>query len=146
MSYSPANPAVAKRLELITQLPYHQFLGLEILNAENGKSQVQLLVNEQTANPNGMLHGGIIYSIADVSAYIALLSKLAEDPEREQQDAVTHDIHVSVFRPVTFGNKVLFNASISRLGKTLAFMDTEIVSENKVIATARVTKTIIDVI
>lgn len=135
-----ANSRLSNTLKLITQLPYHQFLGIDVLQAEAGNSQVQLKVNEQTANPNGMLHGGIIYSIADVSAYIALLTTL-----NQQQDAVTHDIHTSVFRPVPSGSEVFFNSSIARLGKSIAFLDTEIVSDNKVVATARVTKSIITI-
>ena len=76
--------------------------------------------------------------LCDVCAYSGLISALGD-----QEDAVTHDIHVSVLRPVKEGSEVIYKSSIVKRGRTLCFINVEARSNDKLIATARVTKSMI---
>lgn len=129
------------RFEKIRNLPLHQFLGISDWYSKDGRAGFSITVNAANANPNGMLHGGVIYALCDVSAYIALLGILPPHVE-----AVTHDIHVSVLRPVPVSKKVDFNAEVIKPGKRICFIDSTATVENTVIATAKVTKSLIDLI
>lgn len=127
------------RFKRVRELALHQFLGIFDWYSKDGRGRLSIIVNASNSNPNGMLHGGIIYTLCDVSAYIALLGILPTHVE-----AVTHDIHVSVLRPVSASEKVTFNATVIKTGKRLCFIDSVATLKNDIIATARVTKSLID--
>jgi len=126
------------RIEGVLNLPLHQYFGIKSIEATDGRSVVTLEVGPSIINPAGMLHGGVIYALCDVAAYTALLSILAVE-----QEAVTHDIHVSVLRPVDEGKKIRIEAQVIKRGKSIAFIDSKATVEGIIFATARITKTII---
>jgi uncharacterized protein (TIGR00369 family) len=126
------------KLEAVKAHPYHAYLGLKQFQSDNGQGRLELQVAEQHINPAGALHGGIIYSVLDVVAYIALLNQLPPT-----QEAVTHDIHISVMRAAKLGDQLEFSATVEKLGKNLAFIQVQASSNGKLIATARVTKSLI---
>ncbi|MBU0991151.1 MAG: PaaI family thioesterase [Proteobacteria bacterium] len=126
------------RLVPVINLPYHQFLGVQNLRGEAGRGFLSITVNQNNANPLGALHGGVIYSLCDVCAYAALLSIMEDENE-----AVTHDIHVSVLRSARLGQKIDFEAEVVKKGRTLCFIDAAARVEGNVIAAARVTKSIV---
>lgn len=126
------------RLQSVVNHPLHQALGVRGIDSAEGEGRLEFVAEGLTINPAGMLHGGVIYTLADVCAYAGLLSRLT--PE---QEAVTHDLHVSVMRPVTAGQIVTVSSSIRRLGRAICFLDVTVESAGKTVATARVTKSIV---
>lgn len=131
---------MSKRLEKIKNLALHKYLGVKNILSTEGGAELFAVVNANTVNPAGNYHGGVLYTLCDVCAYSGLISQLS--PE---QDAVTHDIHVSVLRPALESDDVTYTSSIVKLGKTLCFIDVEAQVKGKTIATARVTKSIVSV-
>jgi uncharacterized protein (TIGR00369 family) len=115
----------------------HQHLGLRLLEAQDGRSALELPVSSAVANPMNVLHGGILYTVCDVAAYAALVTLLRDD-----QGAVTHDLHVSCMRPAPFGSLVRVEGQVVKLGRSLAFLDAKATLGDTLIATARVTKSI----
>lgn len=126
------------KLQAVQNQPYHHYLGLQKLEAETGHGRLQLVIEEQLINPAGALHGGVLYSVLDVVSYLALLSQL-----EAKQEAVTHDIHVSVMRAAKLGQQLNFSATLEKLGKRLAFIEAKARCGEQLIASARVTKSII---
>lgn len=126
------------RLDMVRNLPLHQYMGVTQLSAREGKGRLEFVVGENNINPAGVLHGGVIYTLCDVCAYAGLLSLLA--PE---QEAVTHDLHVSVLRPARDGQTVVIESVPVRLGRRLGFFDVTATVDHTAIATARVTKSIL---
>lgn len=116
----------------------HQFFGVKITEATAETARLEMTVEEHVLNPAGVLHGGVLYALCDSAAYVALLGQLGAEEE-----AVTHDIHVSVMRPVSPGSRLCFDATIDRKGKTLAFLSTRATVDNKLVATARITKSLV---
>jgi len=64
---------------------------------------------------------------------------------KPNEEAVTHDIHISVLRPGKLNDKVLYQSKLVKRGRTLCFIDVEASIDGKLIATARVTKSIVPV-
>ncbi len=130
---------LARRSALLAESPFHNFLGLKLNCAEPGRAEIEFTPMENVRNGSGVLHGGIIYSILDVAAYAALLPCLTD-----RQEAVTHDIHCSVLQPARLGQPVVFQGRVRKLGKRLAFCESEAWAGENLIALARVTKSIIE--
>lgn len=126
------------RLEQVKNHPLHTYLGVKEIISEEGHGEVHAVVNTNTLNPSGIYHVGVIYTLCDVCAYCGLVSQLDERAE-----AVTHDIHISILRPAKEHDEVVYKSSIKKLGKSLCFLDVEAIVNEKVIATARATKSIV---
>lgn len=127
-----------ERLEAVIAHPLHRDLGIETIDSQEGGGRFEIVVGERAVNPAGAFHGGVLYLLCDVCAYAGLLSTLDARTE-----AVTHDIHVSVMRSAARGDRVEFESSLVRRGRTLCFIDVLVTRAGKIIASARVTKSIV---
>lgn len=68
----PISPAVQETLRsLVKDNPYMKDLKMEILELERGYVKGKLTVTDRVLNPYGSVHGGCLYSLADVMAGLA---------------------------------------------------------------------------
>ena len=132
------SPRGQERLELVRTLPLHQQLGMTEINSDAGCGDLRFAVGQNQLNPAGMLHGGVLYTLCDVCAYAGLLSVLDD-----QSEAVTHDLHVSVMGAMAAGATGRIRSRVVRMGRRVVFIDAEVMSEDRIIATARITKSLI---
>lgn len=121
------------------EIPLHDFLGLEIVRAEPGRGEARIVVSKATTNIAGVLHGGVLYALLDAVCYLGVVPLLAAD-----ENAVTHDLHVSVMRSVKVGAIVELTGLVRRRGRTVVFADGEASVNGRIVATARVTKSIVE--
>ena len=128
------------RLKKVLDHPLHKFLGVADISSEDGRGEIRIKVSDELVNPAGLFHGGVVYVLSDVCAYAGLLSIL-----NDTEEAVTHDLHVSVLRPAKLGDEVVFESEVIKRGRQLCFLDVTATVNNKIIATVRVTKSIIAV-
>jgi len=117
----------------------HQYLGVARIASDQGRGSISIVVKESSMNPAGFLHGGVLYALCDVCAYAGLLSRL--EPGRE---AVTHDMHVSVLQAAKAGDRVDFSSAIVKMGRKICFIDVTATVGETPIATARVTKSLVE--
>jgi uncharacterized protein (TIGR00369 family) len=89
-------------------------------------------------NQAGVLHGGVVTTLLDTVCYLALLPHLDD-----QEHAVTHDLTVSLLRPVAAGKRVDVVGTVLRRGRTVAFMRAEATVDGDVVAAAQVTKSVV---
>ncbi len=126
----------------VLQHPFHKACELALLNAEQGSAEVSFKVNEFTVNPQGALHGGIIYALIDVACFFAVVPSLAPD-----QHPVSVETHVSILRAATLGETITIKSWTDRVGRTLAAMRAEVFAgegdQKRLIATGNVTKSIL---
>ncbi len=127
-----------RRLNLTSNLPFHQFVGLKVLSHEPGKAEISVTNIENTINVANVVHGGILYSLLDVAAYVSLIAMLAD-----HENAVTHDIHVSVLNPAPGDRPLTFKGNTLKMGKRLAFCQARAFSGDTLVASATVTKSIV---
>lgn len=122
--------------------PLHRAAGLEIVSAAEGRCEIRYAVNDFTANPQGMLHGGIICLMHDVADFLAVASLLPAE-----KHAVTADTQTTILRPATRGETIIVRAQVDRVGRTLAFMRSETFARDsegreRLVATGTLTKAV----
>lgn len=137
-----APDAVEMMNEIVFSLPFHRFCGISLVRQEPGKSIVHMPINDNTGNVNGVLHGGVLYAMMDVAAFLALVPLFAPG-----ETAVSHDVHVSVMRPIAKGSTLELRAAVRRRGKSIAFMQVEAwnvsLPEPVLVGTGTVTKSFV---
>lgn len=133
---SPEEVAEITRRSL--DVPLHHFLGIELVRQEPGEAVARFLAGPNTMNYVGAMHGGVAYALLDVVCYLALAPML-----RRGENAVTHDLHVSVLRPVSPDQEVELRGRVVRKGRSLVFCESQAWAAGKLTATARVTKSLV---
>ena len=125
-------------LDKVRSWPLHHSWGVQSIHALDGRSEISVQVNESMSNPAGTMHGGLIYALTDVAAYTALLSVVEEN-----QTGVTHHINVQVLRPVQLGAVLRIEAEVIKRGRRLSFIESKAYMEDKVVALASITKSMV---
>jgi len=110
--------------------PFAELIGLSETKLEDGYSECVLEVEERHFNPNRVLHGGVIYSMADTGMGGALYTTLNRD-----ESCATIEIKISYFRPVSNGAIICKTRIINR-GKKVATLESEVFNGGKIVAKA----------
>jgi acyl-CoA thioesterase len=110
--------------------PFGALIGLSFSECKNGYSRCALEVREKLFNPNRVLHGGVVYSLADTGMGAALHSDLAED-----ELCATIEIKIVYFAAVTSGILSCETKVIHR-SKRIAVLESEIRNDGRVTAKA----------
>ena len=130
--------AILERQQAVLDLPLNRHLGIRFDGLVDGVAKAHLHCTPELATFGGHLHGGALSSSCEVTGFLALLPQL-----ESHQHAVTHDIHVSLMRGVPAGARCDLSGQVIRLGKTLAFLDVRASVDGLLVASARITKSII---
>ncbi len=110
--------------------PFGELIGLNFTKVENGYSQCTLEVNQNLFNPHMVLHGGVIYSMADTGMGGALYTMLVEN-----ELCATVEIKINYFKAVKSGN-LTCNTKVIHKGKRIAVMESEIKNNGNLVAKA----------
>ena len=136
------NSLSAYQLSLTKQLlehPYQQYCGIEILEQRAGFCRTPLYVSEQIDNLSHTLHGGVIYSMCDVTSMFATIATLKDD-----EYALTTSFASQMLAATPRQTWVEFEATVSRNGKNMLFSEVKAYKMNCdsrcLIATAQLTK------
>lgn len=132
--------AIAARVEAVLGIPFHRFLGMELRDAADPGAGIWFPVAGPTLNPMGSLHAGVMYSLMDVACFLALIGHLGDE-----EHAVTHDLTVSLLRPVAAGRRVDIVGTVLRRGRAVAFLRAEATVDGEIVAAAQVTKSVVRV-
>lgn len=142
MTVTPTDPRLVQGMRLMEEQPLHKACELAVLASGEGRSEIRFAVNDFAGNVIGTLHGGILYAMVDVAAFVALMSVIPRGLH-----GVTADIQVSVLRPANKGEQVWLRGRVDRVGRTLANMRVEAVvptdQGERLIATGTVVKALI---
>lgn len=113
--------------------PFGDLIGLRFSNIEDGSSQCQLKVTENLLNPYGVVHGGVIYSLADTAMGGALYSTMSEN-----ERCVTVEMKVAYFQPATDGT-LNCAADVVHRSKRLGYLESEVKNGERLVAKASAT-------
>lgn len=105
-------------------------LGIEFTDIGTGTSECRLEVTDDHHNPNGVCHGGVLYSLADTGMGAAL-SVALEDGEQ----CATIELKVSYLRPVRAGTVTCETAVVKR-GRSVAFLESALAHDGEPVALA----------
>ncbi len=113
--------------------PFCELIGLDFTKIGKGFSQCVLNVNENLHfNPHRVLHGGVIYSMADTGMGGALYTLLDID---DKELCATVEIKINYFKPVTSG-MLTCNTKVIHKGKKIAVIESEILNNGNIVAKA----------
>src|SRR2546428_2852139 len=92
--------------EIIEVSPFSKLLGVKVNKFENGHCVCFLEIKDNLLNKNKAVHGGVIYSLADIGMGAALYSSLEEN-----ERCSTIEIKINYLRPVYTGT-LICNAKV----------------------------------
>lgn len=101
---------------LLVAQPFCQWWGFEAVAVGSGTCTLRLPLRLELIRPGGVLHGSGYEAVADVAAWIAIMTLVGEEPM-----AVTIEMKTSFFRGAT--TDVTSQATVLRLGRRVAFIE-----------------------
>jgi uncharacterized protein (TIGR00369 family) len=108
-----------------------ELIGLELVRASDGSSEMVLDVTERHENPMGTVHGGILCDLADAAMGTAFFSTL-EDGE----SFTTLELKINFLRPFWTGRLLARGRVVSR-GRTVGLAECDVEdSDGRLIARA----------
>ncbi len=110
--------------------PFGDLIGLVFTSYGDGLSSCELEVRKELFNPHGVLHGGVLYSMADTGMGGALYSILEEN-----ELCTTVEIKIAYFAAVESGRLVCDTKVIERRSR-IAILESEIKNEDRLVAKA----------
>ena len=110
--------------------PYAYLIGLKIEVQENGRSKCSLEADEKLFNPYNIIHGAVIYSLADTGMGAALYPGL-----QKGEICATIEIKINYYRPVRSGTITCITEVINR-GKSVANLESRIYCGDMLVAQA----------
>ncbi len=116
--------------------PYAELIGLEIEGQEDGRTVCSLTVNESHYNPHRVVHGAVLYSLADSGMGAAVYPSL--DPG---EICATVEIKINYYKPVSTGKIRCVTEMIHR-GKRVANLDSMLYVGDRLVAKANGTYSI----
>jgi acyl-CoA thioesterase len=110
--------------------PFIKLLGVDVLKRENGTCQSSLKIKDNFLNIHKTIHGGVIYSLADIAMGVAVYSTLKKD-----QETATIEIKINYLKPAQ-AVTLICDAIILQKGKNIAILEAEIKADNILVAKA----------
>lgn len=118
--------------ETFARMPFNDHLGIELLEAEDGRAVGRLSLSEEhSSNPETMIaHGGVAYALADTIGGAAVMSANATVTP-------TINMRIDYLSPAT-GEELRAEAELLRNGSNVATVEVDVTDETGTeIATAR---------
>lgn len=99
---------------------FGKLLGMRMDSTAEGVCRMHLEAREEHYNPHGVMHGGVMFSLADTSMGAALYPLLDEG-----ETCATVEMKINFLKPVTRG-QVSCETTVLRRGKTTAVMESHL--------------------
>lgn len=103
---------------------FTEYLGLEVLQYEDGYCKTRLKIKPEFLNPIGGLHGGLLFTIADTTAGAAAIHLEAEST------ITTVNGNIQYMRPGLDLDYLYAEARLIKDGKRMAFVDVLLLTED----------------
>jgi acyl-CoA thioesterase len=110
--------------------PFARLLNLQVDEQRAGYSKLSLEVIDDHRNPHGVVHGAVIYAMADTGMGAALYPTLAEG-----QICATIEIKINYFKPIGAGRLSCETVIVNR-GKTIANLESRVFLGETLVAAA----------
>ena len=120
-------------------MAFEHNLAIRVVRKHADGVTVEFAVREDFLNSNGVLHGGVIASIADEAAWHAMIHAY-----KGERPATTTELKINYLRPIG-GKKMTARAYALRAGKTLFVTRVDLFdSQKKLSAVGLVTYMLLD--
>lgn len=110
--------------------PFADLVEFTVDHQSAGRSTLSLLVAAKHMNPHHVVHGAVLYALADTGMGAALYPTLAPG-----EICATIEVKINYFRPVTQG-VVVCETELLHRGKTVANLDSRLFVDGTLVAQA----------
>ncbi|NLV22016.1 MAG: PaaI family thioesterase [Syntrophomonadaceae bacterium] len=118
-------------IQSVSSTPYYRLLGINLTLLGPGKAELEVQAEKQHTNPMGMVHGGLIMSIADAAMGNAIRSL--------GLIGVTVDCSVSFPGAARLGEKVTARGKVIKAGKNLLFAEATVWAQDRILGHSKST-------
>ena len=108
--------------------PFAEMLGVRVDRFGDGAGQCSLEIREEMLNMHRAVHGGVIYSLADIGMGVALYSLLDQG-----EKCSTVEIKINYFLPAR-GKRLVCASRVLRKGRSIAVLEAEVKDRQRLIA------------
>lgn len=99
---------------------FMKHVGITMAVIEAGRTEAELIVGDIHKQQKGLLHGGVVATIADIVAGFAAYTLVPET-----HNVVTGEIKISYLRPGTCG-KIVARGTVLKPGAKISFCEAEV--------------------
>lgn len=124
----PNNLAPASQADALSMSPYGRFLGIRLEAAAAGKARCSIKLEPHHLNTGGRVHGGVLTSLADTAAGVAVRTIRPEGTF-----SATTDLSIAFIRPPQ-GDALEAIAEVIHAGKQLVRTEIAIYDAGKLVA------------
>jgi len=110
--------------------PFAEHIALAMTEQHAGHSRCTLQVAPHHLNPHGVVHGAVLFALADTGMGAALVPTLAKG-----ESCATIEVKINYFRPVRHGLLSCETTLVNR-GKSVANLESRVMLDGKVVASA----------
>jgi uncharacterized protein (TIGR00369 family) len=115
--------------------PFHASMGISVSSVREGEVELVLEARPDHANLHGTVHGGVLATLADTAAGVAVRSATAEPGGRH----ASVNLDIQYLAPATTGT-LRATGRVVKLGRRLAFAEAEVTdADGTTVARAQVT-------
>jgi acyl-CoA thioesterase len=110
--------------------PFGEHLGLRFAGLVDGASRYELSIAPEHINPHGVVHGAVLFALADTGMGAALYPTLAPD-----ETCTTIEIKINFHRSAREGLLACASTVVNR-GRTIATLESRITQGDRLVASA----------
>jgi acyl-CoA thioesterase len=110
--------------------PFAEHIALAVDEQRAGHSRCTLQIAPHHLNPNGVVHGAVLFAMADIGMGAALVPTLGPG-----ESCATIEVKINYFKPVRHGTLSCETVLVNR-GKSIANFDSRVLHDGKVVAAA----------
>jgi acyl-CoA thioesterase len=122
--FDQAPPSLETIRQSALQAGYFQLLDLHIDNAQDGEGAVSIRVDARLYHPQQIVHGGVIFTLADTAMAMALMSVMSSGTRFS-----TIEAKINFLLPVRAG-ALSANATIIHRGRSTAVLEATVYNTN----------------
>lgn len=112
------------------QHPFAELLDMQVVEQHDGHARMRLAVGPDHLNPHGVVHGAVLYALADTGMGLALYPSLAEG-----EICATIEIKINYFKPVHAGVVDCLTQVVNR-GRSVANLESRLFVGGTLVALA----------
>lgn len=113
------------------EFPLRSFLDLQLVDVADGRATARLEIGDAHLNPNGVVHGAVLFALADTAMGGAAMSVLDEG-----QFATSVDLQLRFVRPASEG-ELLTRVEVLKRGRNVIHLEGRIEGHGgRLVATA----------
>jgi acyl-CoA thioesterase len=110
--------------------PFADLIDLQVTEVRTGSSKCTIVIVDKHLNPHSVVHGAVLYALADTGMGAALYPTLSAD-----EICATIQITCNYFKPVRSGT-IVCNTELINRGKTVAHLESQLFVNQVLVASA----------